>query len=36
VAQLRRLPPDELALVFTMQPTHVGVETFDDVVAQTT
>ena len=34
VPQLRRLPPGELARVFTLEPGHVGVETFDDVVGQ--
>jgi SAM-dependent methyltransferase len=34
VPQLRRLPPGEQGRVFTMQPDHVGVETFDDTVGQ--
>ena len=34
VPQLRRLAPGELARVFTMEPDHVGVETFDDTVGQ--
>lgn len=34
VPQLRRVPPGEVARVFTLQPDHVGVETFDDPVGQ--
>ncbi len=34
VPQLRRVPPGEVARVFTLQPDHVGVETFDDLVGQ--
>jgi SAM-dependent methyltransferase len=34
VPQLRRLPPGELGRVFELQRGHVGVETFDDLVAQ--
>ncbi|MEA3055412.1 MAG: hypothetical protein QOD30_844 [Actinomycetota bacterium] len=34
VPQLRRLPPGELARVFTLEPGHVGIETFDDVIGQ--
>jgi len=34
VPQLRRVPPGETARVFTMDPDHVGIETFDDVAAQ--
>ncbi len=34
VPQLRRLPHGEMARVFTMEPDHVGVETFDDPVGQ--
>lgn len=34
VPQLRRVPPGELARVFALDPDHVGIETFDDVVAQ--
>jgi SAM-dependent methyltransferase len=36
VPQLRRLPPGELARVFTLEPDHVGMETFDDLVGQVT
>ena len=34
VPQLRRLPPGELGRVFTLEPDHVGLETFDDLVGQ--
>jgi SAM-dependent methyltransferase len=34
VPQVRRLPRGEVARVFAMTPDHVGVETFDDPVAQ--
>jgi len=34
VPQVRRLPPGELGRVFDLQPGHVGIETFDDVVDQ--
>jgi SAM-dependent methyltransferase len=34
VPQLRRVPPGEVARVFTLDPDHVGIETFDDPVAQ--
>ncbi len=34
VPQLRRVPPGESARVFTLTPDHIGIETFDDVVAQ--
>ena len=34
VPQLRRLPPGEQGRVFTMDPDHVGIETFDDTVGQ--
>jgi SAM-dependent methyltransferase len=34
VPQLRRVPIGELGRVFTMQPDHVGIETFDDLVGQ--
>jgi SAM-dependent methyltransferase len=34
VPQLRRVPPGETARVFTMEPDHVGIETFDDTVGQ--
>lgn len=36
VPQLRRLPPGELGRVFTFDPDHVGIETFDDLVGQIT
>jgi hypothetical protein len=34
VPQLRQLPPGELGRVFTLEPDHIGIETFDDVVGQ--
>jgi ubiquinone/menaquinone biosynthesis C-methylase UbiE len=34
VPQLRRVPPDQTGWVFTLDPDHVGVETFDDTAAQ--
>jgi hypothetical protein len=34
VPQLRRVPPSEIARVFTLDPDHVGIETFDDPVGQ--
>ncbi|HET6651295.1 MAG TPA: class I SAM-dependent methyltransferase [Nocardioides sp.] len=34
VPQLRRVPPGEVARVFCLDPEHVGIETFDDVVGQ--
>jgi SAM-dependent methyltransferase len=34
VPQLRRVPIGEMGRVFTMQPDHVGIETFDDLVGQ--
>jgi hypothetical protein len=34
VPQLRRVPPGEVARVFTLDPDHVGIETFDDLVEQ--
>jgi SAM-dependent methyltransferase len=34
VPQLRRVPPSETGRVFTLEPEHVGIETFDDVVGQ--
>ena len=34
VPQLRRVPPGEMARVFTFAPDHIGIETFDDVVEQ--
>src|SRR5687768_2199214 len=36
VPQLRRLPPGELARVFMLEPDHIGMETFDDLVGQVT
>jgi hypothetical protein len=34
VPQLRRVPPGETARVFTLDPGHVGIETFDDMAGQ--
>ena len=34
VPQLRRVPPGEVARVFTLDPDHIGIETFDDLVGQ--
>jgi SAM-dependent methyltransferase len=34
VPQLRRVPPGESSRVFTLEPDHVGIETFDDLVGQ--
>jgi SAM-dependent methyltransferase len=34
VPQLRRVPPGEVARVFTLDSDHVGIETFDDLVGQ--
>jgi uncharacterized protein (TIGR03083 family) len=34
VPQLRQVPPGQTARVFTLDPDHVGIETFDDPVAQ--
>ena len=34
VPQLRRVPLSEAGRVFTLQPDHVGIETFDDTVGQ--
>lgn len=34
VPQLRRVPPGEIGRIFTFDPDHVGIETFDDVVGQ--
>ena len=34
VPQLRRVPPSERGWVFRLDPDHVGIETFDDVVSQ--
>ena len=36
VPQIRRLPLGELGRVFALNPDHVGVETFDDLVDQVT
>lgn len=34
VPQLRRVPPGEVARVFTLDADHIGIETFDDLVGQ--
>jgi hypothetical protein len=34
VPQLRRVPQGEVARVFTLDPDHVGIETFDDMAGQ--
>jgi len=34
VPQLRRVPPGQAGWVFTLEPDHVGIETFDDTAAQ--
>jgi SAM-dependent methyltransferase len=34
VPQLRQVPPGTVGRVFTMEPDHVGIETFDDTVGQ--
>jgi SAM-dependent methyltransferase len=34
VPQLRSVPPGEIGRVFTLDPDHVGIETFDDLVGQ--
>jgi SAM-dependent methyltransferase len=34
VPQLRRVPPTATGWIFKMDPNHVGIETFDDVVNQ--
>lgn len=34
VPQLRSVPPGEVGRVFTLDPDHVGIETFDDLVGQ--
>ncbi|HEV7762595.1 MAG TPA: class I SAM-dependent methyltransferase [Acidimicrobiales bacterium] len=34
VPQLRSVPPGEVGRVFTLEPDHVGIETFDDLVGQ--
>jgi SAM-dependent methyltransferase len=36
VPQLRLLPPGETGRVFALEPDHVGIETFDDLVGQVT
>jgi SAM-dependent methyltransferase len=36
VPQLRRVPAGEVGRVFTLDPDHVGIETFDDLVGQVT
>jgi SAM-dependent methyltransferase len=36
VPQVRRVPPGEIGRVFTFDPDHVGVETFNDLVGQIT
>jgi SAM-dependent methyltransferase len=36
VPQVRRLPPGEIGRVFTLEASHVGIETFDDMVDQVT
>jgi len=36
VPQIRRVPPGEVGRVFEMEPGHVGIETFDDLVDQVT
>jgi SAM-dependent methyltransferase len=34
VPQLRSVPPGEMGRIFTFDPDHVGIETFDDMAAQ--
>ncbi len=34
VPQLQHVPPGDSARVFTLDPDHVGIETFDDLVGQ--
>jgi len=34
VPKLRRVPPGETGRVFALDPDHVGIETFDDLVGQ--
>jgi SAM-dependent methyltransferase len=34
VPQLQHIPPGDKARVFTLEPDHVGIETFDDLVGQ--
>jgi SAM-dependent methyltransferase len=36
VPNIRQLPPGERGRVFTLEPDHVGIETFDDMVDQVT
>ncbi len=36
VPQLRLLPPGEAGRVFSLEPDHVGIETFDDLAGQVT
>ena len=36
VPQLRRVPHGELGRVFTFDPDHIGIETFDDTLGQIT
>jgi Methyltransferase domain len=36
VPQLRRVPPGEVGRVFSLDPDHLGIETFDDPVGQIT
>jgi SAM-dependent methyltransferase len=36
IPNIRRLPPGERGRVFTLEPDHVGIETFDDMVDQVT
>ena len=34
VPQLRHVPPGQVGRVFRLDPDHVGIETFDDLVGQ--
>ena len=34
VPQLQRVPPSETGWIFSMDPDHVGIETFDDTASQ--
>jgi SAM-dependent methyltransferase len=34
VPQLRRVPPGEVGRIFLLDPDHIGIETFDDLVGQ--
>jgi SAM-dependent methyltransferase len=34
VPQLQRVPPSEAGWIFSMDPDHVGIETFDDTASQ--